>query len=126
MQTVDEVNNTGRSFHDVEVEILGYDHQDIGRFLAEKWNLPQQHCSTINNHHHPSQAEENKVMASIVHLVDYMTQKLEIGAFYWDNNYELDESVIDILKFGTREKLDEFVEGYRDLFQQEIENTTLL
>ncbi len=126
MQIVDEVNNSGRPFHEVEVEILGYDHQDIGRFLAEKWNLPQQHCSTINNHHNPSKAEENKVMASIVHLVDYMTQKLEIGNFYWDNNYELDESIIDILKFDTREKLDEFVESYRDLFQEEINNTNLL
>ncbi len=94
MEIVDEVNETGKSFKEVEIEKLGYDHQTIGRFLAEKWNLPSQHCSTIENHHNPSNAEENKVMASVVHLADYMTQALNIGNFYWDNNYQLDESII--------------------------------
>ncbi len=125
MEIVDEVNETGKSFHEVEIEKLGYDHQTIGRFLAEKWNLPMQHCSTIENHHNPSKAEENQVMASVVHLADYMTQVLEIGNFYWDNNYVLDESIIDTLKFGSREKLDEFVSGYKELFQQEIDNSLI-
>jgi len=51
-----------------------------------------------------------------------MTQKLKIGAFYWDNNYVLDQSVLDILKFKSPEDLDKFISGYETLFAEEIKN----
>ncbi|MFH0734161.1 MAG: HDOD domain-containing protein [bacterium] len=105
---------------DSENEILGYTHQEIGRFLTTKWNLPNHLCDTISNHHHPSKAVENQVLASIVHLADYMTQKLKIGDFYWDNNYQFDESVIDTLKFKSMDDLDKFVNNYETLFNEEI------
>ena len=62
------------------------------------------------------------VLASVVHLADYMTQKLNIGAFYWDKDIELDETVIETLKFDNREKLEEFIEGYKELFEREAES----
>ncbi len=105
---------------DGENEFLGYTHQEIGKFLTNKWNLPSHLCDTILNHHHPSKASENQVLASIVHLADYMTQKLKIGDFYWDNNYQLDESVIDTLKFKSMDDLDKFVNNYETLFNEEI------
>jgi HD-like signal output (HDOD) protein len=109
----------------IETNQLGYNHQTIGKFLAEKWNLPLAHCNTIANHHQPHLAEESKVMASVVHLADYATQKLNIGKFYWDNGLQLDESVLEILKFESIEAVDKFILGYKNLFQKEIETLQL-
>ncbi len=122
VEIVNKVNEGGMTFAEAEVDQLGYGHNEIGKFLAEKWNLPQAHCNTIENHHKPHSATENVVLASVVHLADYMTQKLNIGAFYWDNNIELDETVIETLKFDNREKLEEFIEGYKELFEREAES----
>ncbi len=122
VEIVNKVNEGGMSFAEAEVDQLGYGHNEIGKFLAEKWNLPQSHCNTIENHHKPHLAKENVVLASVVHLADYMTQKLNIGAFYWDKDIELDESVIETLKFDNREKLEEFIEGYKELFEREAES----
>ncbi len=119
LEIVDKVNGEGKTFAEAEEEQLGYQHSTIGRFLAEKWNLPQAHCNTIENHHSPALAKENIVLASVVHLADYMTQKLGVGAFYWDKDLELDETILEVLKFENREALEKFVDGYKELFEQE-------
>jgi len=105
---------------DAEKEILGYTHQEMGKFLTNKWNLPSHLCDSINNHHHPSTATENQVLAAIVHLADYMTQKFNIGAFYWDKNYVLDEGILEILKFKGIDELEKFISNYGTLFEEEI------
>ncbi|MCW8849377.1 MAG: HDOD domain-containing protein, partial [Melioribacteraceae bacterium] len=71
-------------------------------------------------HHKPSDSPEEDVLTSIVHLVDYMTQKLEIGGYYLDKGMELDESVISVLGLGSLEETDVFIESYRELFAQEV------
>ena len=71
-------------------------------------------------HHKPSDSPEKDVLTSIVHLVDYMTQKLEIGGYYLDRGMEFDEAVLEILGVGEGEELDTFIEGYRELFSEEL------
>jgi HD-like signal output (HDOD) protein len=105
---------------EAEVKHLGLDHQEIGNYLATKWSLPEHLTASILYHHKPSNAPEKDVLTSIVHLVDYMTQKLEIGGYYLDQGYELDESVLDTLGIGSLEELDAFVESYRELFTEEL------
>lgn len=119
---ISKARQNGSLYLEHETEMLGYNHEEIGSYLANKWNLPQNLCEAIKYHHTPNKSDNNKVMTSIVHLADYMTQKLELGTFYWDENIELDESVIETLKFGNQEELDKFVEKYRPLFEDEIRN----
>lgn len=123
---VKNFTENGMTLLDAEIEELGYTHQDIGRFLAEKWNLPGHLCSAIQKHHTPSGAEEDDVLTSLIHVADYMTQKLDVGNFYLDNNYQVDEAALKNLKFESREKLDEFLEKYRELFHEEAESITYI
>ncbi len=104
-----------------EEQILGLTHQEIGKFLISRWNLPASLGDVICFHHQPSLSEENKVMASIVHLADYMTQRLNIGGFYWDDNMELDENVIKILNFGSETNLTRFIDNYSELLKSQNE-----
>lgn len=116
------VKENGISFLQAEQEVLGITHQEVGKFLMDKWNLPLALSDVIDNHHKPSQAQEDVVdLASLVHLADYMTDRLGIGNFDWDEGMELDESVLTTLKLGDTEYLNNFVESYRELFENQIE-----
>lgn len=102
--------------------VMGLNHQDIGLILCEKWNLPQTLSDSIANHHSPSKTESNKELASIVHLADYMTQRFSIGSFTWDDNIELDENIISILKLGDINYLNKFIDSYEELFKNQIDS----
>lgn len=121
---VNEIKTTETSLLETERNYLGLDHQEIGNFLATKWHLPEHLSNSILNHHTPSQAPEQDVLTSIVHLVDYMTQKLEIADFYMDKGLELDTSILETLGIASEEELDSFIESYRELFSNEV-NTDL-
>ncbi len=102
-----------------EEKHLGMTHQEIGKFLATKWHLPEHLSNAIEFHHKPSMNEDD-VLTSVVHLVDYMLNKLEVGNFYLDKGIELDESVVSVLGISPDQDMDEFVESYREIFTEEI------
>jgi len=108
----------------VETEVLGYSHQEIGSFLSDKWNLPDAICDAIKFHHTPTNSEIDKKLTSIVHLADYMTQKLQIGNFYWDENLQLTNDDIAALDFNSIEEAEEFIDGYKGVFEEES-NTSI-
>jgi len=123
---LNDMKDNGKSLLEAEFEELGYTHQDIGRFLAEKWNLPSHHCEAIQKHHTPSLSEDGDVVTAVVHLADYATQRLGIGSFYLDNNYDLDMTIIEKLKFENLDALNEFVLGYEDLFNEQLESINFI
>jgi len=120
LDVIDKAVSTEISYTQAEYDVLGLSHQEIGKFLAEPWNLPPSLCDTILVHQKPSKASENKILASIVHLADYMYQKLEIGNFYWDEKLELDESILSTLQFRDNYELETFIMRYKDLFREEL------
>ncbi len=120
-----KVTEEGKSFEEAEVEQLGYTHADIGYFLCDKWNLPEELCDSLRYHHNPQKSEKAKVVTSIVHLVDYMTQHMKKGDFYWDENISLNKSVLSTLKLNDKEELDSFVQKYNPLFDDEMKSTII-
>ncbi|MGO9379003.1 MAG: HDOD domain-containing protein [Dissulfurispiraceae bacterium] len=58
----------GKSFPDAEREVCGFTHGEIGGWLADKWNLPENMCEVILSHHNPTSASSTAV--AIVHLAD--------------------------------------------------------
>jgi len=67
-----------------ENRILGYNHAEIGKLLAEKWNLPSKLVQIIANHHQPHAAGSFAMEAAIVHLADIFCRALNMG-FGGDN-----------------------------------------
>lgn len=47
----DQTRASGRKFIDVEREVLGVNHQQLGQALSEKWNFPRS-CQIVAGHHH--------------------------------------------------------------------------
>jgi len=102
---------------EAEYNVLGLSHQEIGNFLAQKWSLTSTLNDSLTFHHRPAESVKNNFLTSIVHVADYATQKLQIGNFFWDNNYKLDSSVLSLLNFVSREEFEDFIEAYREDFE---------
>lgn len=62
-----------------EDKVLGYDHAEIGKLLADKWNLPIKLEQVIAHHHQPASAGSFIMEASIVHLADIFCRALNMG-----------------------------------------------
>jgi len=84
---------------DVEDQIIGYNHSDIGMAIAEDWNFPDDIIQAIANHHRPDDVTEEFVrMKSTVYIADCIVQEKYIG--YCDApllDRELYESNLDKL-----------------------------
>ena len=47
------VYNEGRSFTEVENEVFGFSHADLGAAVVQQWGLPDTLVLTIQHHHNP-------------------------------------------------------------------------
>lgn len=115
----ERVNTHKTSYMEAEFDVLGLSHQEIGKFLALKWNLPPVLCDTVLNHHTPDLARENKALTSIVHIADFATHKLGVGHFYWDAEYLLDQTALELYNFKNTAEAEHFISGYKSLFINE-------
>lgn len=111
-------SNPEMDYMEAEMEILGLTHQDAGRFLAEKWNLPDVLCDTLSFHHLPGSMKVNRVLPAVIHLADYMTQRFQVACVPWDRNISLDRDIIDILQFSSEENIEKFIVDFEELFIQ--------
>lgn len=63
----------------VEKEVIGFDHADLGRALAQLWNLPVSLEEMIACHHSPAEARLYPVEACVVHIADYIAHAMQLG-----------------------------------------------
>ncbi len=81
-----------------EEKVMGYGHPEVGKLLAERWNLPPKLISVILHHHQPSMAGRFAFEAAIVHLADILCRALNIG-YAGDNKMPaLDKPAWDTLR----------------------------
>lgn len=59
----------------VELEVLGMGHPEVGSTLCKHWNLPEPICESIHYHHNPLGLEDNRTLACILHVAEYMAHR---------------------------------------------------
>jgi len=100
--------------------VLGITHPEISKIILNNWEFPDILVDAIANHHSPSSAEIDKKLTSVIHLADYATHFLKAAECKWDKNFNLDESILDILHFSSISSINEFVETYREFINIQI------
>lgn len=76
---IKKVRKNGADVFEVEEEVFGFCHADVGGWLCDRWKLPQILSSPISLHHHVEKADENYVqLTSIIHLADNLSQRVFI------------------------------------------------
>lgn len=66
-------------FHEVEAELLGFDHAELGAHIAASWSFPPELEEAIRFHHSPSGATIKPALSHCVHLADAACMMLGIG-----------------------------------------------
>ncbi len=69
-----------KPLYQVEKEILGFDHTEIGAALLETWGLPESLREIIAFHHDPLQSTRYGFEASIIHMGDIFSKSMESGS----------------------------------------------
>ncbi len=82
---------------DVERDLLGIDHQEVGLMIAEKWNLNANIKDCIATHHNVALAsEEYRQQVAIIALADAYINIFDIG--YAGNPFPADQELESLLE----------------------------
>lgn len=112
----------GVTFDEAERRVLGFDHTEVGEYLAESWNLPPVLVEAIRYHHQPNLLEPASKLADAVHVGDYLTMTMGFGLGADGLQYEFfDESLerLNLSPADLDQVTDSFVlafEGYESMF----------
>ena len=63
-----------------ENQLLDYTHAEIGKLLAEKWNLPLKLTCAISCHHHPEIESRFFQEVAVIHLADILCRAINLGS----------------------------------------------
>lgn len=103
------------AFDEVERKLLGYDHGEVGGFMAESWNLPESLVKPIRYHHRPNELSTPSHAVDIVHLADFLTMSMGYGLGGDGLRYNFAVETLARLRLSSAD-LDlisnEFVENY--------------
>lgn len=70
---------TKRDLIELENEILGIDHTELGALYMERHRLPEQMIKTARFHHHPEKAEGFERLVACVHIGDMLVRSEKMG-----------------------------------------------
>jgi HD-like signal output (HDOD) protein len=68
---------------EAERALLGINHADIGKILADKWSLPLDLEYALVYHHEPGRADTLTDLVTTVHMANIITHAAGVGL--WDN-----------------------------------------
>lgn len=75
-----ETENSGRPALEVEFELLGFTHAEVGAMLLQSWGLSQRVVDVARWHHEPSTSPPpHRPMIDIVHIGDVLASALSMG-----------------------------------------------
>jgi len=76
---LDETQLSLRAEIEIEKEMLGFTHADVGRELMTAWNMPETLINSVSHHHTPEIAENGVVETCLVHIANCLTDEAENG-----------------------------------------------
>jgi len=124
--SIQDLIDQGIPLLEAETQILGMTHAVIGETLLKNWNIPDIITEIVKYHHTPHQSNNVPTLTSVVHLADYMTQKLQMGMLKYDSSLELSEHIFSTLQFKDLEDLGKFIESYREPLISQLESLRYL
>ncbi len=63
----------------VEKDVFGFTHADIGEQIAKKWNFPESLTNAIGYHHEPDRCKTHNPGAYVVYLANGIAKTLDVG-----------------------------------------------
>jgi len=116
------INENNINILQAEEIVFGVTHAEIGSWLAEKWNFPDQLVESIAHHHNPNDSSEYKEIVSIIHKADFLCQKYKIG------NFDLEETLLytdsnGLSLYQDIDMSEDFINIFKQVILDEIEQS---
>jgi putative nucleotidyltransferase with HDIG domain len=110
----------GVSLFEAEEALMGINHAQMGKILADKWSLPLDLEYAFVHHHNPQKASDAFYLVNIIHLSDIIAH--DLGCNLFDDEHctgEFEQCRIE-LKIGTADydKIVQTVENSIDKSQE--------
>ncbi|MBF0104642.1 MAG: HDOD domain-containing protein [Deltaproteobacteria bacterium] len=77
---LEESRKNKKKLHEVERQVFGYDHAEVGYELVKLWNLPEALHEAVRFHHAPQRAVDFPLEAAIIHASDIIVSALKLGS----------------------------------------------
>jgi putative nucleotidyltransferase with HDIG domain len=74
-----KLNEENKNFLEVEQQVLGIDHTEVGANLAQNWSFPESLIETIRHHHKPENAAQHTELVHVVYLADLLMSRFHTG-----------------------------------------------
>jgi putative nucleotidyltransferase with HDIG domain len=74
-----QLNEEEKNFSEIEKQVLGTDHTEVGASLALNWSFPESLVETIRHHHNPEDAQQHDELVHIVYLADLLMSRFHSG-----------------------------------------------
>jgi HD-like signal output (HDOD) protein len=79
-QLLEQAEGGMTSFCQLETQIMGFDHCQLGQRLAQSWRFPEQVCAAIRWHHDPASAPaEHAAFCTHLHIADSLCCQAGVG-----------------------------------------------
>jgi putative nucleotidyltransferase with HDIG domain len=116
----DRVRAGDSSLVEVEREIFGMDHAEVGGLLAERWNLPPAVTEAIQNHHNPENAKVDAGLTGMVAIADYFACTIGFGESDEAQLPPFPDALAERLRLGNTHG--EAICAYLEEHRQDIDN----
>ena len=93
----------GQTLLEAEKNVLEFDHADMGAWLANQWQLPNNIKDTVEFHHSPSHAKRSLKHVSVTHIADYLSTKNIMSPVEGDPGYFLDAAALEVLDISEED-----------------------
>lgn len=74
-----DAHGRGLPLHEVEREMFGFDHAEVGHVVAQRWGLPATMANAILLHHGPAERCEREPAALLIERVNRCVHHVEDG-----------------------------------------------
>ncbi len=79
LELLEAQRDGGRLYPELERELLGFTHAELGGALLKKWKIPASIAEPVACHHNPGFAEQFQLETALIHLADVICQAMEFG-----------------------------------------------
>jgi putative nucleotidyltransferase with HDIG domain len=111
-------NGDEEVLYQAEMDLIGYNHAQVGAALMQEWRMPETLLTAIKYHHNPAEAPDINLDAAILYLANYLSNCHPKSAFMQNpaaNPSSLDSRVWNMVNL-SEEVIDELMEEFEEDF----------
>ena len=98
----------------LERDTCGFDHADVGAWLAERWKFPPSLSNSIRNHHSVLESDESlRRLVAVIHLADFCSNEAGLSVTEGNDGCEVQEEVLEMTGV-SRENLTDLSDHIRE------------